>query len=146
MQFGLEGGCTTSVQEMLEEYCSEEEVSVEEGWCCGKSGQVSAAVRMLEIDVAPEVLTVHLKRFKFANGQMEKVDVAVGVFEKLLLAGETYMLSAMVKHSGSKLSGHYVANILTEDGWLLVDDHRVERTQIEDITWCPYTYILMYVK
>ena len=74
------------------------------------------------------------------------MDVAVGVFEKLLLAGETYKLSAMVKHSGSKLSGHYVANILTEDGWLLLDDHRVERTQIEDITWCPYTYILMYVK
>ena len=144
VQFKSEVGCT--VHEMLESYYSAEEIPVEEGWRCGKCGQVSAAVKTLVVDVAPEVLIVHLKRFTFADGQMKKVDAAVGVFRDLVLAGESYVLSAMVKHSGSKLSGHYVANTLTENGWILLDDQRVERVEIEEISWCPDTYILMYVK
>ena len=134
------------VPDMLDRYHSEENMSAEEGWCCGECGKVTAAVKKLEVKDAPELLIVHLKRFTYSDGRMHKVDTDVGVPTNMDVAGESYGLSAMVKHSGSKHSGHYVANISTEHGWLLLDDHRVGKTAVGVFSWCPLAYILMYEK
>ena len=143
--FGTDG-MSEVVPDMLDRYHTEEMISADDGWRCGGCGMMSAAVKRLEIRDLPDVLILHLKRFDYADGQMHKVENEVGVPTDMQVSDEGYTLVAMVMHSGSQLTGHYVAKIYTDDGWFLVDDHRVKKTTVKVFSWCPSAYILMYCK
>ena len=50
----------------------------------------------------------------------------------------------MVKHNGSKESGHYIANVRTPNGWLILNDAEVEKLEQKELSWCPEAYLLFY--
>ena len=93
---------------------------------------------------APKLLLIHLKRFKYVAGKSLKDTSEVGIGLKIQLAGIQYNLAGIVRHSGSKESGHYVAVIRTSQGWLEVNDDKVNPMAINDLHWCSEAYLLFY--
>ena len=134
-----------TVNDALNNYFSGEDIPVERGWWCSNCDSVSAARKKFVLKSNPEVLTIHLKRFSYSDGRMAKVETEVGVPARIEQDGVTYRLSALVQHQGSRYTGHYVAKICTDTGWLLLNDHRVSSTMVEEMNWCPSTYLLFYV-
>lgn len=70
------------------------------------------------------VLVIYLQRYhsKFANEQ-------VSVPEQLNMGTNLgrYMLSAAIRHEGSREGGHYTCLVKTISGWMLCDDQRTQR-------------------
>ena len=88
---------------------------------------------------------VHLNRFIYGDdGEIRKNESVIGTPTNLEVDGIKYRLSAVVKHSGSRRSGHYMANIRTENGWLELDDHCVKKITVAKMYWSPYVYLLFY--
>lgn len=91
----------------------------------------------MKIKKLPNILAVHLKRFKFQEqlGRFSKLTNRVCFTEHLRLfntADETpnsermYELSAIIVHIGSgPHHGHYVAVVKNRNQWLLLDDEEV---------------------
>ena len=48
------------------------------------------------------------------------------------------------KHRGSRHSGHYIAEVKSERGWLVCNDSQVEQTVKQSIEWCSDAYLLFY--
>ena len=90
------------------------------------------------------MLILHLARFCFENGQVSKNESKVGVPENVVVATTRYRLLAVVKHKGSRHTGHYIAEIRSERGWLLCNDARVERIEKQSMEYCSDAYILFY--
>ena len=128
----------------LQEYFAEELIPLSEGWRCNGCKTIVAAQKKLTLETSPELLLIHLKRFAFLDGGMKKVETALGVPSTVAVSGVKYRLTGVVKHSGSKNSGHYVADIRTEKGWLTLDDDRVKKIKGKEMSWCPYAYLLFY--
>ena len=68
----------------------------------------------------------------------------IGVHKVLQIAEVRYELVGVVKHNGSKESGHYVANVQTSNGWLILNDAEVEKLEQKELSWCPEEYLLFY--
>lgn len=97
-----------------------------------------AARKRLTIYKAPRTLTVHLKRFSFKNGLINKIDKMITYKEQLDIRPymtdgqqqsihQIYNLSAVIVHSGPTThSGHYVAYIKSSNGmWYCMNDASV---------------------
>lgn len=97
-----------------------------------------AARKRLTIYKAPRTLTVHLKRFSFQNGLINKIDKMITYKEQLDIRPymtdgqqqsipQIYNLSAVIVHSGPTThSGHYVAYIKSSNGmWYCMNDASV---------------------
>ena len=135
-----------TVQDCLQEYFAEEAIPLSEGVRCYGCGIIVAAQKTLALETIPELLLDHLKRFTVVDGQMKKVETNVGVPSTIVVSDGKYQLAGVVKHSGSKNSGHYVADIRTKMGWLTLDDDLVKKTKGKRMSWCPYSYLLFYIK
>ena len=70
------------------------------------------------------MLVVHLKRFQFENGRVEKIEEKIGVPSAMRVGEKNtkYDLVGVVKHSGSRKSGHYVAEVKTSHTCFLCND------------------------
>ena len=135
-----------TVHDCLKEYFAAEAIPLSEGVRCYGCGHVVSAQKTLTIETSPELLLIHLKRFAYVDGRMKKVETNVGVPSNVAVPGAKYQLAGVVKHSGSKNSGHYVADIRTKMGWLTLDDDLVKKTKGKRMSWCPYSYLLFYIK
>ena len=92
----------------------------------------------------PSLLVIHLARFIFENGQVSKNQSQVGVPQVVHVATTNYKLVAVVKHRGSRHSGHYIAEVKSERGWLVCNDAEVKQTVKQSIEWCSDAYLLFY--
>ena len=90
----------------------------------------------MKFHTVPDLLVLHLKRFKFtASGLFgRKIDYHVRFPEQLDLARFSsppgalarYTLVGVLVHVGSSLQGgHYFAHVRGSDGWVTKDDRRV---------------------
>lgn len=89
----------------------------------------------MKIKKAPQILVIHLKRFKFIEqlNRHKKLSYRVVYPLELKLSSNSadadceYSLFAVVVHLGSGPNqGHYVAMIKSHDHWLSFDDDNVE--------------------
>eukprot|EP00730_Choanoeca_flexa_P018810 TRINITY_DN9165_c0_g1_i4.p1 TRINITY_DN9165_c0_g1~~TRINITY_DN9165_c0_g1_i4.p1 ORF type:complete len:435 (+),score=76.98 TRINITY_DN9165_c0_g1_i4:196-1500(+) len=109
--------------------------------CCSKQeGQ-----KRLRISKLPNVLAIHLKRFKYSYklNNMQKLSWRVvhpvelrlvNVTEEAENAERIYDLFAIVIHIGQHLSrGHYISMVKSGEHWLLYDDDRVEQMSEYDL-------------
>ena len=55
-----------------------------------------------------------------------------------------YRLTGIVRHSGSKESGHYVAVTKKSNQWLEIIDEVVTTITLSDLHWCSKAYLLLY--
>ena len=90
---------------------------------CSKCNCKRDAVRHVEIEEAPPVLTINLMRYIYDLKTLSKVKLKTSVSfeEKINFQGEDYRLVSVLYHKGrSAYGGHYVAETLewaTEQWW-----------------------------
>jgi ubiquitin C-terminal hydrolase len=130
------------LNDCLEDHMEDESIMAEVGWRCEGCGTVREGRKKLNVVKPPELLIIHMKRFKCVDGQIEKIDAEVGIGK--LLHGVQYHLSGVVKHRGSRESGHYVAEIRTGGSWLQVNDEKTNPTAVSELHWCSEAYLLFY--
>ena len=92
----------------------------------------------MKIQVLPNILSLHLKRFKYQEALQKYVKLSYRVSFPMELRlfntvddmedpDRIYDLNAFVVHVGNgPHHGHYVAVVKDQDRWLLFDDETVE--------------------
>ena len=130
--------------ECQEQFFQEESIPLEERWLCSYCGLVSEASKKLAVAGYPEILIVQLKRFNFVGGQTHKSDQEVGIQSMIVVGDRRYSLVGVVKHSGSRNSGHYVAEVKPDLEWYHCNDMSTETFMRESIVWCRQAYILFF--
>ncbi|KAF9544693.1 hypothetical protein EC957_011800 [Mortierella hygrophila] len=125
-----------SASEML---CHKDKFYCDE--CCG----LQEAEKRMKIQQLPNILSLHLKRFKYQEALQKYVKLSYRVSFPLELRlfntvddmedpDRIYDLNAFVVHIGSgPHHGHYVAVVKHEDKWLIFDDETVETIDETDI-------------
>ena len=132
------------VTDCIEEYMKDEVIPLETGWWCETCCAISTGEKRLVVERSPKILIVSLKRFLYQNGDVGKVGTQVGICEKIMFGYAEYRLVGIVKHSGSRESGHYVAVTCWPDGWAIHNDAKVDPSCVKELHWCPDSYILFY--
>ncbi|BEJ14952.1 hypothetical protein CspHIS471_0407190 [Cutaneotrichosporon sp. HIS471] len=109
--------------------------------CCG----LVEAERRMRIKSLPNILGLHLKRFRQDQmGRLHKLFYRVTfplslrvpcTTEDTEKAERLYELFAVVVHIGNgPTHGHYVTVVRSEDGWVMCDDENVEPISEDDLT------------
>ncbi|CAN6214780.1 unnamed protein product [Urochloa humidicola] len=122
---------------------------------CERCRQKVVAKKRFTIDKAPNVLTVHLKRFSPFNPR-EKIDKKVDFQPVLDLkpfvsdskgANLKYSLYGVLVHAGwNTQSGHYYCFVRTSSGmWHNLDDNQVRQVREADVLK-QKAYMLFYVR
>ncbi|XP_042439618.1 ubiquitin carboxyl-terminal hydrolase 21-like [Zingiber officinale] len=123
--------------------------------CNGCKSQVKME-KQLKLDLAPEVLALHLKRFKNVGNTCYKIYDSVEFPLELDLSSFLscpvdevqckYNLSTVLVHIGSPYSGHYYCFVRSSPStWYQIDDHKVTRVS-EAYVLEQEAYVLFYVK
>ncbi|KAJ1258316.1 hypothetical protein BS78_10G066300 [Paspalum vaginatum] len=122
---------------------------------CERCRQKVVATKRFTIDKAPNVLTIHLKRFNPFNPR-EKIDKKVD-FQPVLdlkpfvsdskVADFKYSLYGVLVHAGwNTQSGHYYCFVRTSSGmWHNLDDNKVCQVREADVLR-QKAYMLFYVR
>lgn len=149
-----------SLEKSINEYFSTElirkdKVDESSGYYCEKCKKRTMATKKSVIELSPETLMVHLKRFKFNGSSSSKVKQPIIYPEYLDLTPFTltnqstkYQLISVIVHEGrSILSGHYVCHCLQPDGtWSTYDDEYINKTDERMAMSDPSAYCLIYTK
>ena len=119
-----------SPESLIEDFEKEENVLYK----CEKCDHTTC-IKKMKIDIYPNILVLHLKRFDGIN----KISTPV-----VLKNPNTYRLTAICNHSGTTDSGHYTAAVKkTNQGWLIISD-----SDIQSLSKIPeksiYPYILFF--
>uniref|UniRef100_A0A5S6R628 Ubiquitin carboxyl-terminal hydrolase n=1 Tax=Trichuris muris TaxID=70415 RepID=A0A5S6R628_TRIMR len=141
-----------TVDSALAHYTRMETLSNENAYLCPRCNRRVSARKILTIHCAPNVLTVHLKRFDHVG----KIDRYISYSERLNLRPYmtekqglpvNYRLYGVVVHNGrSTNSGHYYAFVRNPLGqWHLMDDSRVCAVS-GDSALKASAYVLFYVR
>lgn len=129
---------SASVISCISQFSASELLSCTNKFYCDKCGSPQEALKRMRIRQAPEVLILHLKRFKYSEKELRNVKLMNRVlyppFLRLPVVADDfpdplrlYELSGIIIHLGSSpYEGHYVAVVNTDAGWLLFDDELVE--------------------
>lgn len=160
-----------TIDECLRLYTQEEKLSSDDAWFCPNCKQLQeGAKKQLHLHTVPDVLIIHLKRFKQLKTGRTKLHVMVDFpvegldmshhmdkeknspnefpADAASRSGEhIYDLYAVCNHLGSMSAGHYIAVCKNPvDGlWHSYDDFRVDRIPEEDIV-TKSAYLLFYVR
>lgn len=129
--------------------------------CDGGCKRNCPRIRTMKISSAPEVLSIHLKRFRMDNRgrrlSLGKDTKHVDIPEILDVAPWSvdttkpilYRLQAVVSHAGNLNNGHYQAYIRTPSGWKCISDSHVSDTTLSDALGRDQSmtpYLLTYVR
>ncbi|XP_042462291.1 ubiquitin carboxyl-terminal hydrolase 21-like [Zingiber officinale] len=123
--------------------------------CEGCKSQVTME-KQLKLKTAPEVLALHLKRFKNDGNTCYKIYDSVNFPLELDLSSFLscpidevqfkYDLSSVLVHIGSPYSGHYYCFVRSSPStWYQIDDRKVTRVA-EEYVLEQEAYVLFYVK
>ena len=127
-----------SVKEMLDTFCSIEELSdpIE----CESCGKKQESAKILQIVEAPNLLVLHIKRF---NG-LTKDNTSVEINNTIIVHKQVYKLIAMINHTGGTTGGHYTAACKRKNGtWMMCNDNFV--TELNGLPkTSPLPYVLFY--
>ncbi|KAF5951893.1 hypothetical protein HYC85_009837 [Camellia sinensis] len=125
----------SSITSCLKNFSSTETLNAEDKFFCDKCCSLQEAQKRMKIKKPPQVLVIHLKRFKYMEqlGRYKKLSYRV-VFPLELKLSSTmedtdseYTLFAVVVHVGSGPNhGHYVSLVKSHNHWLFFDDENVE--------------------
>ncbi|MEW5315683.1 MAG: hypothetical protein WDW38_007093 [Sanguina aurantia] len=147
-----------SVEACLEGLFAAEWFEGENMYRCDRCATLVRASKQLSIEVAPNVLTVCLKRFGVSrqgkNKQMVAYPLRLSLDRYLADAAmdggpAEYRLFAVLVHVdklGSTTSGHYIALVCGEDGrwWKCDDDEVDEISAAKALAYCAY--LLFYIR
>eukprot|EP01026_Neomeris_dumetosa_P065058 TRINITY_DN6230_c1_g1_i1.p1 TRINITY_DN6230_c1_g1~~TRINITY_DN6230_c1_g1_i1.p1 ORF type:complete len:378 (+),score=48.66 TRINITY_DN6230_c1_g1_i1:166-1299(+) len=143
----------------IQAYLQPERLSESDVWFCPKCKNHVRALKKLDIWSLPEVLVVHLKRFRYTRYTRNKLDNLVRFPINDLdltpyvtqkgdkLIPPKYDLFAVSNHYGSLSGGHYTAYCkMPDDGkWYSFDDSNVSQVNdVEASVVSEAAYVLFY--
>ena len=152
----------TSLDECLTEFSKEEILSGDNKYQCTECNKKVDAKKKLYIWESPEILIIHLKRFKNEGSNTSKTNSTVkfplydlqlnnNYSEINKMDDHVYDLKAISEHTGTCNHGHYVAHCKNDinNKWYEFNDERVMHVPDEKIAGEIVTknaYILIYEK
>eukprot|EP01006_Ploeotia_vitrea_P011979 TRINITY_DN3185_c0_g1_i1.p1 TRINITY_DN3185_c0_g1~~TRINITY_DN3185_c0_g1_i1.p1 ORF type:complete len:448 (+),score=32.18 TRINITY_DN3185_c0_g1_i1:65-1408(+) len=134
-----------SVTNCLRNFSACETLNRDDKFFCDRCGSLQEAQKCIRIKKSPNVLAIHLKRFKFLEQQQRHKKLSYRVpfsFELRLpesgdgaeLEDRLYSLFAVVIHVGSGPNmGHYVSMVRSQNHWLMFDDDIVSHIEERDV-------------
>jgi len=158
-----EGETLCHLNDCLSSFIEVEELEESELYMCGNCKQKQRSTKRFWIRRLPNVLCLHLKRFRWSTYFRVKVDTYVDFplrgldMNGYLLnnihetrnsfsGSNEYDLAAVVVHHGSGAgSGHYTSYAIHEGRWYHFNDSSVTQCEEETVSKCK-AYILFYVR
>uniref|UniRef100_H2ZYD5 Ubiquitin carboxyl-terminal hydrolase n=1 Tax=Latimeria chalumnae TaxID=7897 RepID=H2ZYD5_LATCH len=152
--FGISG---VTLQDCLASYFRTEKLKGGNMYSCGECKKLRKGVRFSKIKMLPEVLSLHMMRFRHNLKESTKINTHVSFpLEGLELRPfltkhspcqvTTYDLISLICHRGNVNSGHYIAYCRKDaNTWYQYDDHKVSEVS-EATIQKEHAYILLYKK
>lgn len=148
--------------ECLTHFTEIEELEETELYMCTGCKKKQRSTKKFWIRRLPNVLCLHLKRFKWATSYRQKLECYVEFplanldMNKYILdmhetrgttiGSNIYDLAAVIVHHGSgAAAGHYTAYVLHEGQWYHFNDSTVTACEPETVVRCK-AYILFYIR
>jgi len=159
----------SSLTGCLKKFSATETLEKQNKFFCEYCSSLQEAQKRMKIKSLPQVLIIHLKRFKYVDSIGSSGSGSYGAYSggirliklshrvvfplELRLSHATslntvnpeqiYHLFGVVIHIGSGPNqGHYISVIKSQTGWLVFDDHNVrsiKESQIQSIFGSPYS-------
>eukprot|EP01121_Diplochlamys_sp_Union-15-3_P011950 TRINITY_DN3515_c0_g1_i4.p1 TRINITY_DN3515_c0_g1~~TRINITY_DN3515_c0_g1_i4.p1 ORF type:complete len:622 (+),score=80.75 TRINITY_DN3515_c0_g1_i4:31-1866(+) len=147
-----------SLYDCLDLFLNEEKLGKDNKWYCPKCKNFTKAIKKFDVWDLPEILIIHLKRFKFDKYHREKIEMDIdfpikdldlsGYVSKKgkLSAPPLYDLYGISIHMGSLGGGHYTAfakNHINQH-WYLFNDDKVTKLSSDKALQKRGAYLLFY--
>ncbi|XP_047128161.1 ubiquitin carboxyl-terminal hydrolase 46 isoform X1 [Hydra vulgaris] len=135
----------TSISYCLKNFSFTETLCSEQKYFCEVCGSKQEAQKRMMVKKLPQILALHLKRFKYVEQQQRFTKLSHRVTFPLQLRlfntlenathrDRLYDLSAIVVHCGTGPNrGHYIAIVKSHNIWLLFDDDIVDKIETRSI-------------
>lgn len=151
-------GPAVSLHHCLNAFFSADELKGDNMYSCEKCGKLRNGLKYSKVVKLPEVLMVHLKRFRHDYIYSSKISQHVAfpltglnlqpfLHRDCVSEVRQYALYGVICHHGSVGSGHYtsMAQHPTTGDWYEFDDDCVTRVSAETVQRCQ-AYVLFYKK
>ncbi|XP_067004916.2 ubiquitin carboxyl-terminal hydrolase 3 isoform X2 [Anabrus simplex] len=160
---GEDSGPPCSILDCLTSFIEVEELADTELYYCSNCKSKQKSTKRFWIRRLPNVLCLHLKRFRWHNFFRTKIATNISFpvtaldMSQFVLTGmhdtrrsgygsNLYDLAAVIVHHGSGAgSGHYTAFAVNDGQWFHFNDSTVRPTEIEVVEKCK-PYILFYIR
>lgn len=141
-----------SLEDCLQYSSRPEVLSKDNAWFCSSCKSDVQATKTLQMYKSPEVLIMHLKRFRprYYEKLSTIVQFPIDAFDlsPYLIGPErerqVYDLYAVSNHFGSVLGGHYTAFVRAGGRWFDMDDSSVTEMRTTSDLITPAAYMLFY--
>ncbi|XP_037947694.1 ubiquitin carboxyl-terminal hydrolase 20 isoform X2 [Teleopsis dalmanni] len=151
-------GPSVNLHDCMASFFSADELKGDNMYSCEKCNKLRTGIKYSQIIELPEVLCIHLKRFrhdllyssKISSNvifPLEELDMRPFLHKNCSSQISLYNLSSVICHHGTVGSGHYTCfarNVLT-DRWYEYDDHNVIEVPANYVQNCQ-AYVLFYRK
>ncbi|KAJ0175042.1 hypothetical protein K1T71_009183 [Dendrolimus kikuchii] len=148
-----------ALADCLASFVQVEELADTERYFCSSCKCKQKSTKQFWIRRLPNVLCLHLKRFRWHNYFRTKVDTSISFplraldMSEFALGGGSqprdqglYDLAAVIVHHGSGAgSGHYTAFAINEEQWFHFNDQTVRPAEASAVAGCK-PYILFYIR
>ncbi|GIY36399.1 ubiquitin carboxyl-terminal hydrolase 20, partial [Caerostris extrusa] len=151
-------GPTINLQDCLAAFFSADELKGDNMYSCEKCKKLRNGIKYSKVIELPEVLSIHLKRFRqevmfstkissYVSFPLEGLDMSAFLHKSYPRGVTTYDLASVICHHGTVGSGHYTAFCLNylNDQWYEYDDQFVTAVDPEMVRHCE-AYVLFYRK
>ena len=146
---------TFNLIDLLENFSTLEKLTEDNKWYCPKCKEHQLAQKKMVIFTCPEILIIHLKRFKnnskignLVNFPIEGLDMGKYIkYNEIETNDNIYDLFAVANHFGGLHGGHYIAYCKNyiENKWYEFNDSRVSDIDENNIV-SSSAYVLFYKK
>ncbi|XP_071447722.1 ubiquitin carboxyl-terminal hydrolase 20 [Hetaerina americana] len=151
-------GPTVSLHDCLAAFFSADELKGDNMYSCEKCNKLRNGVKYSKVLELPEILCIHLKRFRhelmfsskissYVSFPLEGLDMRPYLHKDCTSEVTTYDLSSVICHHGTAGGGHYTCYSLNciSDQWFEFDDQYVTEVSPEVVQNCE-AYVLFYKK
>ncbi|XP_064616087.1 LOW QUALITY PROTEIN: ubiquitin carboxyl-terminal hydrolase 20-like [Liolophura sinensis] len=151
-------GPTITLQDCLAAFFSADELKGDNMYSCEKCKKLRNGIKYSKVLELPEVLSIHLKRFRHefmfstkiastVSFPLEDLEMKQYLHKDCKSEITTYDLFAVICHHGTAGGGHYTAYCLNylNDQWYEFDDQYVTEVDVQQVMTCE-AYVLFYKK
>ncbi|CAD8146174.1 unnamed protein product [Paramecium pentaurelia] len=156
---------TITLNDCLNQFCQEEVLGVGNEWYCSKCKKHQKAKKQMQIYKAPQIMILHLKRFRstrvtqfygtysvggvtkivqYVDFPLENFNIQPFILEKESQQPYVYDLFAVSNHYGGMGGGHYTAYAKNPmyNAWFDFNDSQVKELRSNPVT--DAAYVLFY--
>ncbi|XP_012282079.1 ubiquitin carboxyl-terminal hydrolase 20 [Orussus abietinus] len=151
-------GPVVSLHDCLSAFFSADELKGDNMYSCEKCNKLRNGIKFSKVLELPEILCVHLKRFRhelmfsskianYVSFPLEGLDMRPYLHKECVSKVSTYDLISIICHHGTAGGGHYTCYALNPDvnQWFEFDDQCVTQVSPETVKNCE-AYVLFYKK